>query len=394
MRNIIITGGELFNKGAQAMTFATVNELKKRFPDHRIYLLSEQDLMRPEAERKQYAFDFMGWYPIKFARCQKKPLMRALLLLKNGKELREAEAIYRNTDLMVDISGYALGSNWSAKNCHWYLDHIEFAQSFDIPMYLMPQSFGPFDFTSEEGRDVDARIRGLLPGVRMICVREQEGYDALVSRYGLRNVRLMPDIVLSGGKVELNSIFMDVPQLELPEIAEKAIGLVPNARNADIGDGNAVLALYRQIIPHLVQSGNTVYLLSHSTHDTGICKAIKADFEKVPQVVLLEKEYSCLEFNEIVKQFRYLIGSRFHSIVHAYKNGIPCIVLGWATKYHDLLGQFGQEKYMFDVRDECDADAILSAIERMEENREAESAKILHALQNVRKDCVFDILSL
>ena len=41
MRNIIITGGELFNKGAQAMTFVTVNELKKRFPDHQIYLLSK-----------------------------------------------------------------------------------------------------------------------------------------------------------------------------------------------------------------------------------------------------------------------------------------------------------------------------------------------------------------
>ena len=29
MRNIIITGGELFNKGAQAMTFVAVDELKK-----------------------------------------------------------------------------------------------------------------------------------------------------------------------------------------------------------------------------------------------------------------------------------------------------------------------------------------------------------------------------
>ena len=32
MRNIIITGGGLENKGAQAMTFITVNELAKRFP--------------------------------------------------------------------------------------------------------------------------------------------------------------------------------------------------------------------------------------------------------------------------------------------------------------------------------------------------------------------------
>ena len=70
MKNIIITGGELHNKGAQAMTFVTVIELKKRFPDHQIYLLSELDLNRPKDEKKKYAFEFTGWYPILFAKAQ------------------------------------------------------------------------------------------------------------------------------------------------------------------------------------------------------------------------------------------------------------------------------------------------------------------------------------
>ena len=40
MKNIIIAGGGLVNKGAQAMTLITICELKKRFPDHRIMLLT------------------------------------------------------------------------------------------------------------------------------------------------------------------------------------------------------------------------------------------------------------------------------------------------------------------------------------------------------------------
>lgn len=151
MKNIIITGGELFNKGAQAMTFITVDEIKKRFPDHRILVLSEMDLQRPKKEQEQYAFSFMGWYPIKFAKCQSNPILRALCLLRNQKELMEAEAIYKNTDLMIDISGYALGSNWSKETCNRYLDHLEFAKEFRIPVYLMPQSFGPFEFQGDEG---------------------------------------------------------------------------------------------------------------------------------------------------------------------------------------------------------------------------------------------------
>ena len=49
-----------------------------------------------------------------------------------------------------------------------------------------------------------------------------------------------------------------------------------------------------------------------------------------------------------LKQFQFIVASRFHAIVHAFKNGIPCIALGWATKYYDLMKQFGQEQYMLD----------------------------------------------
>ena len=55
-RNILITGGELFNKGAQSMTFITVNELKKRFPNHEILLSSSRDFKRDYEEKQQYNF--------------------------------------------------------------------------------------------------------------------------------------------------------------------------------------------------------------------------------------------------------------------------------------------------------------------------------------------------
>ena len=124
MKNIIITGGELFNKGAQAMTFVTVNELKKRFPEHQIYLLSEMDKNRTEEEKKRYKFEFTGWYPIKFARAQKNLLLRLACIARNYDEFAECENLYRNCDLMVDISGYGLGTNWGIANCKKYLDQL------------------------------------------------------------------------------------------------------------------------------------------------------------------------------------------------------------------------------------------------------------------------------
>lgn len=393
MRNIIITGGELFNKGAQAMTFIAVDELHRRFPDHKIYLLSEMDLARPEEEKEPFAFDFMGWYPLKFARCQSNSLLRFTCKLRNSKELQDAEDIYKHCDAMVDVSGYALGSNWSAATCNRYLDHLEFAQAFGIPVYLMPQSFGPFDFGAER-QALNARIQRLLPTAKVIFAREQEGYDALVNTYGLKNVRLAHDLVLGNKGIDLANIFVSAPTLDLPEIRPNSVAVIPNSMNSSVSSQEAVLELYTKAIHALLSQGKTVYLLSHSTVDSALCSKLKEPFLTNENVILLAQDFSCLEFNALVKKFDYLIASRFHSIVHAFKNGVPCIALGWATKYHDLLKLFDQEQYILDVRDKIGEEQIAAAIALMDAHYPDEAGKIQKGLAAVQKQNVFDVLTL
>lgn len=392
MRNIIITGGELFNKGAQAMTFVAIDEIKRRFPDHQIYLLSEMDMKRPAVEKEQYAFDFMGWYPLKFAHCQSNPLLRFACKIRNGKELREAEEIYMHCDAMVDVSGYALGSTWSDATCNRYLDHLEFALAFDIPVYLMPQSFGPFNF-GEDRQTVNTRIQKLLPTAKIIYAREQEGYNALVNTYGLKNVRLAHDLVLSNAGIDIANVFNSAPVLNLPEIKPNSVAVIPNSMNASVRSQDTVMDLYITAIKALLSHGKTVYLLSHSAMDSSLCSLLKNAFVSNEAVILLNQDFSCLEFNELVKQFQYLVASRFHSIVHAFKNGIPCIALGWATKYRDLLKLFDQEAYVLDVRVPIGAEQVTAAIARMDAQYADEAAKIQAGLAAIQKENVFDILT-
>lgn len=392
MRNIVITGGGMVNKGAQAMTLIAVHELRKRFPDHKIYLYSPVDLANNKLDKAQFAFDFTGWYPLKFAHCQHNPLQRAVTMLRSRSELQEAEAVYHNTDFIVDVSGYALGSNWNDKVCNDYLDILEFAQGFDIPVYLMPQSFGPFDLG--EGRQaLNARIHKLLPTAKIIFTREQEGYDALVNAYGLKNVRLAHDLVLSNKGIDLANVFVFVPPLDLPEIKPNSVAVIPNSMNSSVTDQDTVFAIYTNAIKALLDHGKTVYLLSHSAMDSALCGELKEPFKSNENVILLEQDFSCLEFNELVKKFQYMVASRFHSIVHAFKNGIPCIALGWAIKYHDLLKLFSQEQYVLDVRTKIGAAQVLAAIEKMDCHYLEESTKIQDGLAAVQKQNVFDILT-
>jgi colanic acid/amylovoran biosynthesis protein len=338
-----------------------------------------------------YDLELLAVPPLKFSGAARNPLKKVLYTLRYGKAFTEADEIYRNTDLLIDVSGYALGSNWSAKVCNDYLDAIEHALAYDIPVYLMPQSFGPFDYTDETGMAVDARTRRLFPKVRHIFAREQEGYDALVSRYGLTNVTLTRDMVLASRIHDYTAALREKPVFDLPVICENSMALIPNVRVGDSGV-NDIEKLYCAAIEEGLAQGLMVYITYHSTQDKSLCCDLKAAFADNDRVVLLERDHSCIEFNELVKKFRFVVASRFHAIVHALKNGVPCVALGWAVKYAELMNLFGQGQYMFDLRQSVDSEAIQAAVAAMNQNFTAETQKIKAVLPAVQADNVFDLI--
>ena len=148
------------------------------------------------------------------------------------------------------------------------------------------------------------------------------------------------------------------------------------------------------MIKKLLQIFPAVYLISHSNLDINICKQLKAEFANESRVILIDKELNCIEFNEIVKNFHFIVASRFHAIVHAFKNNVPCIALGWATKYHELMKQFSQERYMMDVRQKISEDTINATIETMMNNRDINSQTIEKKLRKLQESNVFDIIKL
>lgn len=387
MKNIIITGGGLINKGAQAMTYIAISELSFRYPDHKILLMTTEPLDKSKLEIKSDLVSKICWYPIKYAKAQSNPIIKLLCKIRNKKEYEEAVSIYSNCDLMIDISGYALGSNWPDKICSDFLDNIEFAKAFNIPVVLMPQSFGPFEY--DESSVIDKRIRELLPYVSVICAREEEGYDYLVNRYMLTNVVLRTDIVLNSSL----DLYKESPITKIPEVLDNSVAIIPNDRIVKVyGEDNAI-SLYSSVIDRLLINKFNVYLVSHSNYDMELCDRLKSNYCNDDKVSVIKQELSCIEFNELVKSFKFCVASRFHSVVHAYKNGVPCIVLGWAVKYRDLAGIFAQDKYVFRVEGVFDKSDILNAIDNMSSNAENESKVITNKLESIQYNNVFDLLN-
>ena len=393
---IVLMGAELLNKGAQSMIFTVTNDLIKRYPEKQIVMLSPVDYNREGCDKDQYKFII-----------EKHPELTTLFSLSGGlfklaskllkvdfTEVNSTNELLESTYMILDISGFALSSTSGVRRNLDYLLRIKVAKKFNVPMYVLPQSFGPFEYKKKYKFFMNTMIKNYLQYPKLIFAREKEGYDFLTRNYNLKNVKMENDIVLINKNILKNNIYKSIPESKIVDIKkdDRNVGIVPNIKNFIHGNQDEVIKLYKDIIGSLLNKGIKVYIVRHSVQDLKACRILKELFSDNGKVVLLEDDFDSFQFNQLVENFDFLIASRYHSIIHSYKNFVPCIAIGWATKYHELLSKFEQQKYIFDVRKKIDSKKIIKALSNMIENHEDESKTIKEHLNKIQRDDFFDFL--
>ena len=361
----LITGAQFENKGAQSMLFVAVSELRRKHPDCDIYFL-------PVDAAEQYPDSILARYKFHILRNKTGIYSQIYDLLPQLKAV-------------VDISGYALASKW---NCTHFIHVLLLAKNNQIPIYFMPQSYGPLDFTEEW----DKRIYGGLAHASVIFTRERKGYDLLTQKYHLENCRMSKDLVLQNRELIIENIYSEEYKTEFYKLRTCGnVAVVPNVRNYESGNRQELLNIYNNIITILLNRKKNIYIVSHSD-DEQACDDIYEMFSENSQVFLYKKNLDCLEFSILAEEFQYMIASRYHAIVHAYKKGIPCIAIGWAEKYRELLNLFGQGEYVFDVCSGIDRQKIIDAVCHMDESWIQEKKKIQKKLPDIQTENCFDIV--
>lgn len=395
---IIITGGGTFNKGAQSMLFVTMNECKKRYPNHKLVLMSSKDYKKMLKNDNIYKLEV---FPNKFF--IKLWMLKGiyhligeiyLLFHKDMKKMAlKLKYIYQCADSNIDISGFALSSQFSWKIWMTYILNILNAKNYNIPVYIMPQSFGPFNFKGPIKWIAWHYIKKTLNYAKIVYCREKEGYNLLKNKINT-NLILSKDMVLLNKDISLNYVYNTNIKMKEYNIKKKAVAIIPNMKLFNSKLLDELLNLYESIIDYLLKNDHSIYIIRHSYEDIEICNKIKNIFLKNKNVILLSDDINCIEFSNLISQFDFAVASRYHSIVHAYKNNIPCIVLGWATKYKELVEDFSQEKYMFDMRQKIDNSKIVRAVQKMEKNYKRESETIKKKLEKEQKLNLFDVVKI
>lgn len=385
-KNIIIVGGQLFNKGAQAMTFTVVDQLKKKFPDKNIYLFSEVDFDRDEEEKIKYNFEILPWNPLKFLAFQGKYFGK-----KSNYYLRPIiDEVIKDAYFFVDISGYALSSQFSFQSNISHLLNIATAKKHSIPYYIFPQSIGPFSYPLKLNVLLSPLLYIYLKYPKKIFAREKEGVNSV--RKFTKNVEKNYDIVLQNKNYDISNIYKENIQLRNIKIKPNSVGIIPNLKVIERSFSNDIYSIYVQLINTLVDAEKNVYIVRHSYEDLDICEKIKSFFLNNKKVKIISADLNAFELENVITKFEFVIASRYHSVIHAYKNGVPALVIGWATKYLELLESFDQFDYFFDIRKKIDVETMRNKLKEMMHNYIFERGKITNKINKIqKKESVFNI---
>lgn len=388
--NFIIIGGGLSNKGAQAMTFTVVDQIKEKFPNRDIYLFSNAAFKRDEYEKSQYNFKIMPWSYSPYDEI-KLNLLSPLRNKYRNKIENDLKNIIQNTTCFIDISGYILTSSFNIGSSLDYLFNIMIAKKFSVPYYIFPQSIGPFDYPLLSKIIINIMFYLYLKYPEKIYVREKQGLKD-IRRFTKNNIELRRDIVLTSKGYNINHIFKGKENFKSEKMALNSVGIIPNEKVINRMDSKTFFSIYKLIIKVLINSGKKVYILKHSKEDVHICLKLKDLFKNDKNVKIILDDLNCIELEKIISQFDFIVASRYHSIIHAYRNNIPALVIGWADKYNELLTGFSQEQYFNDVRCCIDEKKILTNLKILINKHPLEKKVIEAKMRHNEKSCFDEIL--
>ena len=397
-RCIIITGGYHTNLGSQAMLYHVVSNVAERFPDREIVLFVPDYESYERKGLGNFHFRVLPWkLNMKYACLGSFPYgFLAFLGCAWRKDRRQSlgrvRAVLGRADMAFDVGGFALSSQWQYISSLKYLMHIAVMAKYGVATYLLPQSFGPFHYNPLAKMILFPLMRKYLPYPQRIFAREDAGLRD-IQKFTRDNLRHRADTVLLSQEIDVGRIYKSPPEFRTRkmEIPVNSVAIIPNIKVMENTDQDRLLAVYRQIISYLLETGRSVFVFPHSAIDRRTCESLRKHIAAHPGLVFQDFELDSLEIVQFLSRFEIVLPARYHALVHAYKAGTPALVFGWSAKYREMMSLLGQERYLFDVREDIETESILAALNILLARRQDEAQVIKEKLGNLQKE--YDVFS-
>lgn len=305
-------------------------------------------------------------------------------------------------DAVVDAHGFAFGDDWGTSAVQLAREWCHYCVKAGKPFFFMPQSWGSFQKTG-----FAEPLREMLTDASLFYARDRISQRHLAEVLGRRtaDVPLAPDIALrfEGAPLPVGASLLELAGVKL-RAGIPVIGITPNLRVYERTEGaggeNAYLRSLVRLCDNLV-SRLSAQVVIFSTDlspypedrldDRYLCGMIRASVKDARTCISLQGYHSAEEIKSVVGNCDILIGSRFHALVFALSQSVPCLALGWSHKYRELLAQFGMEEYVCE-HDQLDESVLLGLAERLWRERETCRSRMHDSMEPLvnQVDALFD----
>lgn len=236
-------------------------------------------------------------------------------------------------DIVLDASGFSYGDQWGIQSTKELRRLTKRWKSQGTRVVLMPQSFGPFSSSTIRGD-----IREVAGSVDLIMPRDQHSHDALLEAAGP-----MPNIHLYGDFTNLIAA-QTSDQLSIPQ---NASCLVPNHKmlsHAPKEERSLYVSFMVRCARRLFALDANPFILVHEGKlDVQLARQIAAKFDGNLPILT---EHNPMRVKGIIGSCTALIGSRYHALVSALSQGVPCLGTSWSHKYRELFSDYGQQEWL------------------------------------------------
>ena len=365
MRDIVIAitaASYSGNKGAAAMLQSSIKQLHRKYGERlNINLMS----VYPKADRKQVPWDF-----VKIVSCKPEQLLFVAfplsilywlfrwcppikwLLLKN--KILKA---YKNTDMVLDEAGISfVDSRGFVMNTYAFVC-AAVPLMMGVPVVKYSQAMGTFK--NPWNRFL---AKWILPKLSLICARGKITEENLAGIGIKDNVKLCADGAFTMEDSEEMNRQVDKACSEdsfFDDASEKLVGLsissvVEKKCNATGIDYAGIMI---DFIEYLNKEGYKVLLIANAAriesektrnNDLMICDKVYEGAKNKDMVRWYHKEMDAEEIRAYIGKCRFLVASRFHSMIGSLEQKVPVLLIGWSHKYKEVLDFFELGEYAID----------------------------------------------
>lgn len=364
------------NAGDAALTATALQQLKRNFPGIRVTLAMDDPQSfngdgQPVASlftwvRKTDAQGNARWKPLNLLILLPATLLPLLASRLAGEgvlrlappRLRPLIYAYHRADLVASAAGGFLYSSGLGLTLLLSLYTMVLAMVAGKPLYLFPQSFGPFVYGWERHA-----VRLVLQYARLIFVREAVSLEEL-QKCGLptKRLHLIPDIAVAYPAAPPDQARAWLLQKGIDAHADRPLlgvtminwGAQDPRFTQQEAYEDAVCAAVRCF---LETNGGTVLLLPQVTgpypaqDDRVPARRIAPQLQnRGGKVVVVEEALPPALLKAVYGQMDLFIGTRMHSNIFAVGMGVPVIAIGYQHKTRGIAHTLGIEDWVLDIR--------------------------------------------